>query len=86
MGVFLGVGLKFVGVVFKTGREPIRSWMVRETVVSSAHQGVQVLVLALLEKRLLVAHLFLLLMAHYRCATINTPLVTNSNGAPLVRH
>ena len=40
----------------------------------------------LLEKGLLVAHLFLLLMAHYRCTTINTPLVTNSNGAPLVRH
>ncbi|XBI59385.1 hypothetical protein VPH35_040463 [Triticum aestivum] len=40
----------------------------------------------LLEKRLLVAHLFLLLMAHYRCVTINTPLVTNSNGTPLVRH
>ena len=41
---------------------------------------------ALLEKALLVAHLFSLVMAHYRCATINTPLVTNSYGAPLVRH
>ena len=37
-------------------------------------------------KKLFVAHLFLLLMAHYRCATITTPLVTNTNGAPLVRH
>jgi hypothetical protein len=41
---------------------------------------------ALLEKALLVAHLFSLVMAHYRCATINTPLVTDSNGARLVRH
>ena len=44
------------------------------------------LLLTLLEKALLVAHLFSLVMAHYRCATINTPLVTDSNGAPLVRH
>ena len=40
----------------------------------------------LLEKTLLVAHLFWLLMAHYRCAITSTPLVTNTNGAPLVRH
>ena len=42
---------------------------------------------ALLEKGLLVTHLFSLLMAHYRCATSTTPLDFFSNGsAPLVRH
>ena len=42
--------------------------------------------LPLLGKGLLVAHLFWPLMAHYRCATSITPLVINTNGAPLVRH
>ena len=40
----------------------------------------------LLEKGLLVAHQFCLLMAHYWCATSITPLVIFTNGAPLVRH
>ena len=40
----------------------------------------------LLEKGLLVAHQFCLLMAHYWCATSTTPLVFFTNGAPLVRH
>ena len=42
--------------------------------------------LSLLGKGLLVAHLFSLLMAHYRCATSITPLEFFTNGAPLVRH
>ena len=41
---------------------------------------------SLLEKGLLVAHQFCLLMAHYWCATSTTPLVFFTNGAPLVRH
>ena len=42
--------------------------------------------LALLEKGLLVVHLFSLLMAHYTCATSITPLEFFTTGAPLVRH
>ena len=42
--------------------------------------------LPLLEKGLLVAHQFCLLMAHYWCATSTTPLEYFSNGTPQVRH
>ena len=45
-----------------------------------------VLTSSLLEKGLLVAHQFCLLMAHYWCATSTTPLVLYTNGAPKVRH
>ena len=40
------------------------------------------LVLTLLGKGLLVAHLFCLLMAHYRCATSTTTLEFFTNDAP----